>query len=720
MTSSSSPSSFLFAVNNKDDGEIDQNSIDINNNILITAAATTTKSDTAATVTTTTTTTTSEDHSPLLTRSTRCEYCSTTFGSRNEFFRHIRNDPVCSAKAIEAASGSNYNGIGNRTIEMIKEPIAFLFGYDDDYDDDDDHNEISISNRENRQSSSQDETKAEKSSKKIQEVLFHTLRDNFVENAGIEITSATQTSLAKLRHSALSQEYGCSAVGDVVVVTAKVPLFITLDTWKRIFDSVKSHFESTDSTTKVFACRLMDRDLKFHAERSCTQRIYHYILPLSWLPDGDKIKEWWYEPENYYLTNNNGDQKGQKRPHINRSTRPDPPTSSLKFTTSLKFLKKAFRNAESTKVPNRKERRKDGDDNDIPMSELKIAKKRYGALGLRERRPWHSFASKMLSGGAVSPNHEPVWRVIDKVRIIGFVEEEQENDRLKDGQRRFEPNAIIEITGDDFLPEQIRRIVGSAVAISHGWLPPDFFSLSTSDKSVVETPLAPAGRLYLAGTRFHFDELLANGLPLFENYKSRRVVEEWNESSLRESQFLLQQRILSKRNIPSMRQREAEWLENLQLLTCPKICQQLESQKKLSLMPDVVTSDENFDDCYLPVLSELRRIVKDGEWPETSVARSSIIRGNDANDAIGKRGSFTIVNPSCFSKNGTVPLGNTLFPKLVEEVFKLESVLSEQTMDRVTLDGLDKSFRTNRVSSSHCAVNCNAQFTPHVDSGVGK
>jgi tRNA U38,U39,U40 pseudouridine synthase TruA len=690
-------SSFLFA-NNKNDGEIDH-IIDINDNAL------TTKPEKE------TTTTTTDHFSPPLPRSTKCEYCSTTFDSRNEFFRHIRNDPLCSAKAIEETMGSN-KGIGSRNIEMMKEPIAFLFGYDDCDDDD----EISLSHGENRQSSSKDETKAEQASKKIQEVLLNTLRANFVENAGIEITSATQTSLAKLRHSALSQEDGCSAVGDVVTVTAKVPSFITLDTWKRIFASVKSHFESTDSTITVFACRLMDRDLKFHSERSCTQRVYHYILPLSWLPDGDKIKEWWYEPENYYLTDNNVDQKGQRRPHISRSTRPDQPP-----TTSLKLLKKALRSAESAKVPNRKARRKDEHDNDVPMNELKMAKGRYGALGARERRPWHSFASKMLTGGAVSPNHEPVWRVIDKARIIGFVEEEQENDGLNDEHGgRSEPNAIIEIKGDDFLPEQIRRIVGSAVAISHGWLPPDFFSLSTSDKSVVETPLAPAGRLYLAGTRFHFDELLANGLPLFENYMSRRIVEEWNESSSREAQFLLQQRILMKKNQPIAKLRESEWLKNLQLLTCPKICQQLESQKNLSLMPGATASHDDFDDCYLPVLSELRRIVRDGEWPETSMARSSIIRGNDENDAIGKRGSFTIVNPSCFSKNGTVPLGNTLFPKLVEEVFQLESVLSEHTMDRVTLDGLDKSVRTSRATSSHCAVNCNAQFTPHVDSGVGK
>mmetsp|Transcript_6611 Transcript_6611/g.12207 ORF Transcript_6611/g.12207 Transcript_6611/m.12207 type:complete len:105 (+) Transcript_6611:1546-1860(+) len=40
-------------------------------------------------------------------------------------------------------------------------------------------------------------------------------------------------------------------------------------------------------------------------------------------------------------------------------------------------------------------------------------------------------------------------------------------------------------------------------------------------------------------------------------------------------------------------------------------------------------------------------------------------------------------------------------------------------MGRITLKGFEDTIQTDREPSSHCAVNCNAAFTPHVDSGVG-
>ena len=56
-----------------------------------------------------------------------------------------------------------------------------------------------------------------------------------------------------------------------------------------------------------------------------------------------------------------------------------------------------------------------------------------------------------------------------------------------------------------------------------------------------------------------------------------------------------------------------------------------------------------------------------------------------------------------------VPLCNQLFPELVEGIFELEESLSNDPQSGVY----------QRPSSSHCAVNRNAQFTPHVDSGRG-
>jgi len=135
---------------------------------------------------------------------------------------------------------------------------------------------------------------------------------------------------------------------------------------------------------------------------------------------------------------------------------------------------------------------------------------------------------------------------------------------------------------------------------------------------------------------------------------------------------------------------------------------------------------------YTRTLDLLRKIVATDQWPETSVARSSVI-GNinkrDPDAGVHKKGSFTVINPrfnNGIYKNGIgndpLPLGNELFPELAEAVFDLEEaiVLNSPAIQQAA-ESNEASLReaSNRVSSSHCAINCNAQFTPHVDSGRG-
>jgi len=134
---------------------------------------------------------------------------------------------------------------------------------------------------------------------------------------------------------------------------------------------------------------------------------------------------------------------------------------------------------------------------------------------------------------------------------------------------------------------------------------------------------------------------------------------------------------------------------------------------------------------YEMCLNELRCIVTSGQWPLTSVARSKVIKqggGNESANDLSKEfkdefentiqsGSFTIINPEFCNEDGDYmlqngnirsPQGNTLFPDLVKMIFDLEVNISK-----------DLASSAQRPSSSHCAVNRNAQFTPHVDSGRG-
>ena len=59
-----------------------------------------------------------------------------------------------------------------------------------------------------------------------------------------------------------------------------------------------------------------------------------------------------------------------------------------------------------------------------------------------------------------------------------------------------------------------------------------------------------------------------------------------------------------------------------------------------------------------------------------------------------------------------------MFPDLVLSIFELEETLCKQKLNRIE-GSTYVSSNEGRIASTHCAVNFNASFTPHVDSGTG-
>jgi hypothetical protein len=166
------------------------------------------------------------------------------------------------------------------------------------------------------------------------------------------------------------------------------------------------------------------------------------------------------------------------------------------------------------------------------------------------------------------------------------------------------------------------------------------------------------------------------------------------------------------------------WLADLEATVAPRIRSQIE---KAQIQPQdtVISAPAGDIKSYSRTLHLLQDIVSTGRWPDTSVARSSVIsyveKGSSSTTA-HKRGSFTVVNPGfrdgVFKKDvsaNPLPLANELFPELTSAVFELEIALAEEEISQAE----GKPVLHPRPESSHCAVNCNAQFTPHVDSGRG-
>lgn len=619
-----------------------------------------------------------------------CQFCSSQFSSRNALFRHVRNNEYCASQANGGKDVSPYC--------LKKSNVALSIAYD-----------AFLTTDEERKI--RNDCDAKVIGDIMKSAFLHSLGTLYKEEMSTSnddedltpmIVSSTQTSVASHRHYSLAQENGIGSVGEVMAMSYTYPIRKTLKDEKKGFRDreeeralreivplVQDYLKDLDielwkdvligsqiEEVQLLLARIIPADAKIHIEMSCTQRAYHYIVPLRWLQGGEEVERWWLDNRNAAVQSGDdnammfgvgGEMRAKKKP----------PNDTL-----IK-LKAALRSAECKRVT-----RESGNP---------LASGRYGVLALKPRKAWHNFANPELKGDA-SPSNKPVWRVLDRCRIFQFVPFNNGNDT--------QVMAVIEFRGDDFVLEQVRRIVGSAVAITNGWLPDDFIDRATNSDTFIETPLSPPNHMYFADARFHFDELI-QGKRLFED------VEDLGKNSM-QVMGEIQHSILKRISAPSIRNENAEWLSSLENTISLRIQEQLKSTE-VSL-----AQTKEAPPVYTRTLLSLRDIIACGRWPTTSVARSRVIRSEDCSTSKNKNdviesGSFTIINPNfndgalMNNENIRIPLGNQLFPELVAAIFDLEASLSNDTDSGVH----------QRPSSSHCAVNRNAQFTPHVDSGRG-
>ena len=372
-----------------------------------------------------------------------CHSCQENFASRNALFRHLQTNNECGEKA------------GTITKGVCKQSIAIQFAY---YHDTEhvDMFPLSFGN----------DHLALLSGKILEQCLVE-----IIDGSGtVQVVSRTQSSITRLRPETLEQEPDTASTGDVLVLNMKIPesLRTTLTTSKKMNEFLSNLQDKLDQAQPpgrrimVGAIKLLSEGQPLHAERSCTQVAYQYLLPFEWLPEAEALHNW---AANDF-------------------------TPSLQ-TESLRVLKQALRSAESKQLDYNI-----ADKEPPSQHNTRTASGRFGALAQRERRAWHNYSSKRMS-----PNHDTAWRVIDRCRIVGFVN----------------GHVIIEARGDEFLQGQFRAIVGTAVAITNGWLPQDVIQKTTNKDLVVAMPLAPTGRTYLADVKFHFDEMRSGGKSVFES-----------------------------------------------------------------------------------------------------------------------------------------------------------------------------------------------------------
>ena len=388
----------------------------------------------------------------------------------------------------------------------------------------------------------------------------------------------------------------------------------------------------------------------------------------------------------------------------------------------------------------------------------------------REKHRWHNFAEgtslqghrtegdeavaeatrgsgRQANGQAnvAVPNDAAVRRVVDRFWLRGS----PLIWRCADGS----PFVRFHVSADALLDGQLERMVGIAVCVWRGWLPPSFPSLALDPSIVTDTPAVPRGLCYLRRARFDWE---APKQPIFRRRRSAAV-----EASLHNFESALMETIAASDAASDVTTRA--WLELTVARTCPSILANAErlglggrlscsvdgrwaevgaatvrpaangaearvesSQVKVSrvessrvktavrsavhgaearlrskLEVGAQQAPQQAPPEYAEVLRLLREADSSGHWPRTSRARAKIL--HVADPAHG--GSFSLRAPgheaaATWHEGST--RGNALFDELVRAVFELEIAIAP-----------------NRPPSSMVAVNRRATFLPHVDTGSG-
>mmetsp|Transcript_555 Transcript_555/g.1701 ORF Transcript_555/g.1701 Transcript_555/m.1701 type:complete len:1022 (-) Transcript_555:43-3108(-) len=661
-----------------------------------------------------------------------CERCGETFGSRNALFRHLRSD--------HAAAW----GPGRQTKEPSRGKAAVLFGYDA---------ELLLSSSSSRQADSGARANVRAAA---------LVKDSFVaacprvlsgrakESGKVEV-KVVRTSLATEateRHPLLTQEGDCPAARDVLVVdyTALGENIDKRDDFgsklTRAMNDVLCSPRGecgpqarAPDVVRVLAAESVPIRTQLNAEQSATQRSYHYLLPLSWLEGGREAAEWYIRTGK--VVPPAPDQEQQ--PHETNGLVGPPPPVVVRLKKALRATEGMGKNsAAGENVP----------DQNHSSAVEGCSGGRFGTLGKKRPQSFHNFLGAKRPLG--TRDDLPIWLTVDRAKVIDLLVAPHPPAASADAAP--EVVAVVEFRGDNFVSEQVQRLIGEVVGAVNGWIPNDFHEIATDPDVSVEVPLAPSGRLYFAGTRFHFHEQSYGVL-----FPDDNSISDWLG--------LLQSRLLWQQTQSLFAKEEEIWLKGLMNVTAPQIRTQLVDVKtelaqkrmdkafdgligNLTSVPDAVTCNVDRDakiehkeapKSYSKVLSVLRAIAEQGEWPPTSLARSRIIRSPKGKAMVQERvqqtrnarrkksvfpgqdlqsGAFVVVNETKY--DGPLPQGNKLFPQLVNAVFELENELNEHDITIARGGGGEPNSFLTRSTSTHCAVSRNTEYVSHHDNGTGR
>lgn len=619
----------------------------------------------------------------------QCKWCGQAFPSRSRLFDHLRTNQSC-ASAVEKA---NPQGAAELAARGQRHCAVFMVGYFSD--------------------GSTGEELVRRAVQAAGGVEIELSRASSDDHRSAEKRDCT------CGESILRQEAETGAVADVITARFGAPVAGEA-LFQRLLTASHDLSSQESAVANVIDVRLLPRGCVLHAETSCTQRIYGYLLPLRIVDTTGKALE----------------EVSRHVEQLDRRTKeilsiPISADSALQHTVrTVKRAVKAMLRAidsERGEADVAESGTEEETDEEGARAQRFSGIKLYGSESRRRLR-WHNFAPPELAGN-LSPQKEAVICALDRIVATEVV--------YIDGQGYID----LLIAGDRFLTQQVRRLVASVVCVQRGWLPPDYLYTASRADVVLSTPLSPGELCYLKDCNFTvwtrrygriFDrswvsKIRKGSIPegREEEYNELKVPGEpdWDEkgaeleAAAAERLAAWRCRLLYKavQSAPSSEQ----WEQQLRAF-CEgeRLKEELERVRQLDAFAagewapplpahDLTELDPECPAEYHEVLRLLTQLLDSGRWPGTSPARSKVIRrlgGSTIPEALGG-GTFSLSAPS-----GGALCGQKL-PKAddKQEIAELRSAIFE----------LELALAPGRPQSSMVAVNCNALFAPHTDAGAG-
>ena len=388
-----------------------------------------------------------------------------------------------------------------------------------------------------------------------------------------------------------------------------------------------------------------------------------------------------------------------------------------------------------------------------------VLPKKAKKTNVLKRKRYHNFTAKSMA-------HEYLtYRRMDRIYHRATLRYPCENSKSIDTARKDTTYLALSISGDLFLTGQICRVVGVLLALINGVIDPEFVDCVFDENypHLIPTPSAPLHGM--VSCEVHYANQEGKTKRILSPRVSKRFSQGWCDVSTLRRVKDWQSEVY--RYIDNQWKRDGwdedgrlrsqkNWTKDVLLPWASKAQSHLEeyrawkknreqpleqtksghmkdkSQLETPQIQQSISIDPTVPELYGVVLNHLRKLDTSGEWPTTSSKRQLVMISTDsskdknqqpesltmactkasqniqtnssaysfAEGQGGASGSFSVgIMPGGANKQ---PKANSMFPELVQAAFDLEVKLCPE-----------------REPSSTIAINRNAQFRPHTDSGAG-